>query len=153
MMIKRVSSYESDESLEWKPEGMSPFTIMCHPLVYACPPTLFDSVTVRRDLVHAFTYHTYMKHIGPTQQTYYCHAAVLPAALICSAHLHMYTEYTGSLNAFRTKQHAGLFVLTTHSFLPKRSSDGIHFQLFYAELLNIQTRGSHQAVRWSCSTS
>lgn len=31
-----VFSYESNESLEWRPEWMFPFTIMCHPLVCLC---------------------------------------------------------------------------------------------------------------------
>lgn len=37
-----------------------------HLFVYAFPPTLFDSVTVRKDLIRAFAYQTYTKHIGPT---------------------------------------------------------------------------------------
>lgn len=62
--IECVSTSDSDESLDSRPEGMWPFTIMCHLLVYLCLSSHFffffySNGTVCEDLLHTFMYQNF----------------------------------------------------------------------------------------------
>jgi len=43
--------------------------VLCvtHLFVYECPPTLFNSISLCKDFLHAITYQRHLKHIGPAE--------------------------------------------------------------------------------------
>lgn len=114
MMIKSVSTCDSDESAEWRPKGTLPFTVMCHLLVlFILTLPLYLAMSL---CVQTSTYQTNMKHINANLVN------LLEGTTRC------------------------LFMSTTRPDLPLCSPKGMHFCLFHTELLNIEPRGSHQAV-------
>lgn len=101
MMIKRVSTYDSDESLEWMPEGMSPFHHVSPTCLFmlVLPLCLTASLCVKTSYVSSHTgliqsiLVLLSEPITVTQQ-------LLWSSLLIS------TECTDSLRAYRRKQHA-----------------------------------------------
>lgn len=125
LLLSRWSSayplYGSDERPQRRPRGMSPFTIMCHPLVCLClsSHSVWQRHRVCADLIRASTYQTYTKHIGSSQRSDCCHLAAAGIVSAPDRFCGCSQNKTGAEEPDLCSQYA--------PFQPQSSSDGIHF--------------------------